>query len=158
MKKYFTVISYIRLGGFKNISPYSTYTKEDFYQLATDDEIWETGHSTIFTVSSNRWVDAYITFDMQGGYISDTMEISMNVLLQPLTNIPKEYLYRYSEKYLYLSGDDILEEMLDNDECVIFLKNGTDLHFLKNETINDYFLVKILSNSKYREVTKKLFK
>lgn len=158
MEKSFSVIEYIRLGGFKNIAPYSAFTKTDFYQLITENEIWETEHCTVFRVSSNCWIDTYITFDMQGEYISDTMEISIEILWKPLQKIPKEYLYRYSEKSLYLLDDDIIKEVFDDNERVIFLKNGTDLHFLKSNMIDDYLLVKVVSNSKYREAIKKIFK
>lgn len=153
-----TVLSYIRSGGLTHIAPYNTYKKEDYDRLVAEDEIWETGNGTIFTVWSSPWLDVYLTFDRQGNYFSDTMELSIGILAKPLKQIPEAYSYRYSEKDCYVSPEEILEEVADDKERVIFLKNGTDLHFLRHELLDDDLLVKIVSNSQYREATKELFK
>lgn len=158
MMKAITVMDYIRLGGIRQIVPYSHYTKEDFQYLVPEDLVWDSGFSTIFTLEVAPWAEIYVAFEnATSAYFSNSLEINPTVFEEISAKTPLDCLYRYQDKENYLTSENILEELRDEDEIVLFLRNGIDLHFLKNQE-NDYVLRHITADTAYREATQQLFK
>lgn len=150
----FSIQEYIDKGGIQYILPYGKYQYADFLAFATDDTLWDTGHSIIFSFPLNEEVDFFITFEKETfRYLYDSIEILFSV------ENPPESCFWYENRQDFLDFSLVLEEVEDEKEKVIFLSNGINLHFLKEEEKNDFLLVKIVTNAEqYREVTKKLLK
>lgn len=150
----FSIKEYIDKGGIQYILPYGKYQYADFLAFATDDTLWDTGNSIIFSFPLNEEVDFFITFEKETfRYLYDSIEILFSV------ENPPESCFWYENRQDFLDLSLILEEVEDKKEKVIFLSNGINLHFLKEEEENDFLLVKIVTNAEqYREGTKKLLK
>lgn len=145
------IIDYIKKGGIKNIFPYSEYKMEDFFRISKDENIWNSGSYMIFSFPLNKIATFQIAFENQTKiYHNDSIEIN---------HWATENHFLYSQKEQFLSASfAIIEECADEDEKVIFLSNGVDIHFLKNEEKNDFLLSKINPNAeKYRKSIKKIF-
>lgn len=150
----FSIQEYIDKGGIQYILPYGKYQYADFFALATNDSIWNTGYCSIFSFPLNDEIDFIITFENETLlYINDSIEIRFS------TENPSESCFWYENRQDFLDLSLILEEVEDEKEKVIFLSNGINLHFFKEEEKNDFLLVKICANAEqYREATKKLLK
>lgn len=130
----FSVEDYILKGGIRYLSPYNTFQYANFRAMTTEDCLWDTGHSIIFSFPLSEAVDCFVTFEKETfRYLYDSIEILF------CAENPPESCFWYENRHNFLDFSLVLEEVEDEKEKVVFLSNGIHLHFLKEEEKNDFF-------------------
>ena len=94
-------------------------------------------------------------------YVHDSLNFNIGLL----RNFPK-YVHRLGlfyakelEKSEYMNSLKIVGEVSDQEEKVLFLSNGVNLHFLKSDKTDDYLIIKIVPDGEeYRSSIRKIFR
>lgn len=106
-------------------------------------EIWTTpeSDSIIISININKVTTFEIVYDNKDHYY---VHDSLNFNIGLLRNFPK-YVHRLGlfyakelEKSEYMNSLKIVGEVSDQEEKVLFLSNGVNLHFLKSDKTDDY--------------------
>ena len=153
-----TIKDYLLSGGIKHINPYADFKINEFKKMAT--EIWTTpeSDSIIISININKVTTFEIVYDNKDHYyVHDSL--NFNIVL--LRNFPKYGLFyaKELEKSEYMNSLKIVGEVSDQEEKVLFLSNGVNLHFLKSDKTDDYLIIKIVPDGEeYRSSIRKIFR
>ncbi len=157
-----TIKDYLLSGGIKHINPYADFKINEFKKMAT--EIWTTpeSDSIIISININKVTTFEIVYDNKDHYY---VHDSLNFNIGLLRNFPK-YVHRLGlfyakelEKSEYMNSLKIVGEVSDQEEKVLFLSNGVNLHFLKSDKTDDYLIIKIVPDGEeYRSSIRKIFR
>lgn len=148
------IVDYIRYGGFRNIKNNIALSYDLMKNSA--DEVWGNNGSSILTYNSNYWSVEFLFLD-RNELVTDQIELYPESIYNSSSLLVEETEVNYSENFVTLFEKNMISECYSvHDELIIFLANGTNVHFNKSNNISDFVIRKIIPKHELTKQNRKL--